>query len=180
MTTTLEKKPEKKEASHVKEPKITYNKQPNTVSGFSLSSVSLKKSIKKKEVVELDPNELPKDTFTGKELDEFWKNYALDKIKKGENNIASILQMNSPQLKEQFTIHFEVANQLNKVELSREMEYLLPALKKHFNNYSILHKIHIAKTVKVEMAYSPKEKYDQLLKINPELDRLRKTFDLEF
>ena len=88
--------------------------------------------------------------------------------------------MNTPTLNENLTIHFEVVNQLNKVELSREMEYLMPYLKNKLNNHKIKHDITISKTVRIETAYSQKEKYDLLIKINPELENLRKTFDLEF
>lgn len=150
------------------------------VSGLSLSSISLKKNIKKKEAKTINIDDLPADNFSEKILIGFWKAYAKEKIKKGENNIAAVLQMNVPKRGDHFIIHFEVVNQLNKVELIREMEYFLPFLKEKLNNYRITLEINISKAVKIETAYTPKEKYELLVKINPELDTLRKSFDLEF
>lgn len=88
--------------------------------------------------------------------------------------------MNTPKIRENLTIHFEVVNQLNKVELTREMEYLMPYLKNKLNNHQIKYDITISKTVRIETAYSQKEKYDLLIKINPELEKLRQSFNLEF
>ena len=77
-------------------------------------------------------------------------------------------------------INFSVANEMNKLELQSEMENLLPYLRKKLNNFSLKIEINITETIKEEIAFSPQEKYQHLLKANNVLDDLRKKFDLDF
>ena len=77
-------------------------------------------------------------------------------------------------------INFSVANEMNKLELHSEMENLLPYLKKKLNNFSLKIEINITEVIKEEIAFSPQEKYQYLLKANNVLDELRKKFDLDF
>ena len=102
------------------------------------------------------------------------------RLKKGENNIASILQLNLPEIKEKNVIRFSVLNDSNKLELMEEKKHLIPFLKKHLKNDNILFEIIVKKNNIIETKYSEKEKYEMLLKKNPELGLLRSTFNLEF
>ena len=77
-------------------------------------------------------------------------------------------------------INFSVANEMNKLELQSEMENLLPYLRKKLNNFSLKIEINVTETIKKEIAFSPQEKYQHLLKANNVLDDLRKKFDLDF
>ena len=94
--------------------------------------------------------------------------------------MASILFMNSPVLLDNFQISFEVANEMNKSELIKEMEELLPYLRNYLNNQILSISIGISENIKEETIFSSPEKYQHLLKINPVLDTLRKTFNLDF
>ena len=88
--------------------------------------------------------------------------------------------MNKPEMKNQSTINFFVANEVNKVEMSNEMKLLLPFLKEKLNHYGIKIEIVVNKTVKEDSIYTPREKFQYLVKINPTLEKLRKNFDLDF
>ena len=151
-----------------------------SVSGFSLSSIALKKASKQKNKPKIILTELPKDPFEQKKLDTLWKKYIDIQKLEGKSNIASILSINNPKINDNFQIGFIVANEMNKVELIEEMEMLLPYLRNHLNNQSLGISISISKTIKEEAVYSPPEKYQHLLKVNPTLETLRKTFDLDF
>ena len=94
--------------------------------------------------------------------------------------MASILLMNSPVIADNFQISYEVANEMNKSELIKEMEELLPYLRNHLNNQILNISIGISKKIKEESIFSSPEKYQHLLKINPVLETLRKTFNLDF
>ena len=94
--------------------------------------------------------------------------------------MASILFMNSPVLTDNFQVSFEVANEMNKSELIKEMEELLPYLRNHLNNQILSISIGISENIKEETIFSSPEKYQHLLRINPVLDTLRKTFNLDF
>ena len=87
--------------------------------------------------------------------------------------------MNTIELKENNTLLFMVANDMNKVEMSREIEHLLPFLRERLNNFSISIELRISESTKEDAVYSAQEKYQYLVKINPTLEELRNKFDLE-
>ena len=97
-----------------------------------------------------------------------------------ESKLGFILSMNKVSRNKDFELGFVVANEMNQVELSREMEHLLPFLRNALNNQSLSIKLEISETTREDAVYSPNEKYQHLLKINPNLDSLRTTFDLDF
>ena len=150
------------------------------VSGFSLSSIALKKAVKKASTPVIEKENLPEDSFEKETLQKLWNEYTKNLKNEGKHNIASIMQMNQPDLIEQSTVKFEVANDMNKAEMTREMEQLLPYLREQLNHFGIKINLNITENIKEESVFSPQEKYQYLLKINPALDTLRKNFDLEF
>ena len=150
------------------------------VSSYSLSSVELKKtvthSIKKKE----NKNILPEGRFEFKDLEKTLREYIEQLKKRGKQNIVSILNMNPVKLDDNNDVIFTVANEMNRLEINIEKEKLLPFLHKKLDNFKIKIKVNIDEVAKDEAIFSPKEKYEHLLKINPSLEILRKTFDLEY
>ncbi|MDA9015162.1 hypothetical protein N9H69_00580 [Flavobacteriaceae bacterium] len=150
------------------------------VSGFSLSSIALKKAAKKINRPEVKEENLPEDAFDIENLTKLWNEYAEQIKTEGKQNIASIMRMHQPDLTNQSTISFFVANDMNKVEMTREMELLMPFLRAKLNHYGIKIEIEIKETIREDSVYSPKEKYQHLIKINPALETLRENFDLDF
>lgn len=150
------------------------------VSGFSLSSIALKKAAKKASTPVIQEENLPEDFFEKETLQKLWNEYTENLKNLGKHNIASIMQMHQPDLIEQSTVQFAVANDMNKVEMTREIEQLLPFLREQLNHYGIKINLNIIENIKEESVFSPQEKYQHLVKINPALDTLRKNFDLEF
>lgn len=161
-------------------PKVMEESVKGAVSGFSLSSIALKKAAQKKELRENKTENLPEDNFDKATLIKVWSNYITILKKEGKQNIASIMEMKVPELKEGASIHFTVANALNKVELTQEMEHLLPFLRTELNHFNLEINLNIAESIQEESVFTPQEKYQYLLKINPTLDTLRKKFDLDF
>ncbi|MDA9851838.1 hypothetical protein N9C60_03935 [Flavobacteriaceae bacterium] len=88
--------------------------------------------------------------------------------------------MNNIELEDTDQIVFTVANEMNKAEVNQEMEFLLPFLRKRLNNFEIKLKLIVTETVKEETVFSPTEKYQYLVKLNPTLEELRNKFDLDF
>ena len=66
-----------------------------------------------------------------------------------------------------------------KVEVERAQGPLLEFLKRKLNNYDIGLDIAVNEEVQRKYAYTPQEKYDKLKDHNPDIEILRKTFDLE-
>ena len=150
------------------------------VSGYSLSSIAVKKAAKKNNRPRDKKENLPKDSFDKESLLKFWNEYSEYIKVEGKQNISSIMKMNQPDLISQSTISFDVANEMNKVEMTREMKYLIPFISEKLNHFGIKVEIVIKKKNQEDFIYSPQEKYQYLLKINPSLDKLRKKFDLDF
>jgi DNA polymerase-3 subunit gamma/tau len=161
-------------------PKKTEYKAAAPVSSFSLSSIALKKAANKVTQEKVLEKEKPKDAFTLGNLKILWQDYIDTLKKKGKLNIASILSMNNIELEDTDQIVFTVANEMNKVEVNQEMEFLLPFLRKRLNNFEIKLKLIVTETVKEETVFSPTEKYQYLVKLNPTLEELRNKFDLDF
>ena len=149
------------------------------VSSFSLSSIALKKAASKI----LKPNKKiikSEEKFKLESLKKYLKKYVENLNNEGKKNIASILSMNPIKLKENNKIIFKVANEMNRVEVNLEKEKLLPYLKKHLRNDKIKLEVEIFENRKQEQIQTATEKYQYLLKLNPQLKELRKKFNLDF
>ena len=152
------------------------------VSGLSISSIKFKKENEKiqLEIKKSSETKKSEETFTQKDLINIWNIYLEEKLKNGENNIASILKINTPEIENKNLINFIVLNDSNKIELEEEKNKLLIFLRKHLKNDHINLNILVNKLTIKKTEYSDKEKYKILLKKNSELDKLRSTFNLEF
>ena len=108
-----------------------------------------------------------------------WGDY-LEKIEsKGNQNMLAILKMDSPKINDEFNIEFSVANSINKVELNKELDSMLPYLRNKLNNHKIDFNIKINKSNDKTFIYTVEEKYEKMKLINPAINILRKTFDLD-
>ncbi len=160
-------------------PKIILNQGKKITSGLSLSSIKAKKEhqIRQMEVV-LDEEDLPKDDFTEEQIVKAWNDYVKELEKKGKYNLASILSIDTPKVQDS-TIHLEYPNATNKVEVERNQYELLGFIRKAVNNFDINISITVNEEMEKQYAYTPKEKYEKMKEKNPNLDTLRKTFNLD-
>tara|TARA_B100001758_G_C18389544_1_gene602040 strand:+ start:396 stop:734 length:339 start_codon:yes stop_codon:yes gene_type:complete len=107
-----------------------------------------------------------------------WEEY-LKKLKSnGNQNLLAILKMDKPKLVDQNTIEFNVVNSINKVELTNEIDSILVFLKNKLNNHKIKFIINIIKKNNSSFIYTPEEKFKKMKSINPAIQILKKTFDL--
>ncbi len=160
-------------------PKIILNKQKKRTSGLSLSSIKKKKEhlIKQMDVI-LEDDELPKDAFTEIEMHKAWDNFVSKIKRKGKHNLASILQIDTPKLKDT-TIHLEFPNATNKLEVERQQTEILISLRQELYNFDINLSISVNEEIDKRYAYTTGEKFQKLKEKNPKIDLLRKTFDLD-
>ncbi|MCL6294799.1 DNA polymerase III subunit gamma/tau [Jejuia spongiicola] len=164
----------------VKEPpKIVLKQDNKRTSGLSLSSIRAKKEhqIRQMDVV-IDEENLPKDPFTEKQLVEVWNAYVKKIEEKGQYNLASILSIDTPKLKDT-TIHLEFPNATNKVEVERQQYDLLGFIRKTLNNFDIGLDITVNEVLEKKYAYTSMDKFEKLKEKNPSIDILRKTFNLD-
>ena len=149
------------------------------VSGLSLKGLKRKKEILEKQTAEeVDISKLPREPFTEIAMQAAWKDYVARLQKKGEKILASNLETDTPTL-EGTTIHLEFPNETMKIELERAQGGLLEFLKRRLRNYDIVIEITVNETAERKYAYTTREKYEKLKGKNPDLELLRKTFDLD-
>ncbi|WP_179345333.1 DNA polymerase III subunit gamma/tau [Winogradskyella ursingii] len=159
-------------------PKISIN-NPKKTSGLSLKSIKEKKEHQLRQMdVVINEDDLPKEPVTQEALTAAWKDYAASMDKKGEKIMASILQMETPQLKGT-TLHLTYSNNTNKIELERAQFPLMVFLKKRLKNYDLHLDIKVNEEKAKKYAFTPQEKYEKLKTKNPNLDLLRQTFGLD-
>ncbi|MFH4966477.1 DNA polymerase III subunit gamma/tau [Gaetbulibacter sp. M235] len=160
-------------------PKLILKSDKKRTSGLSLSSIKAKKEhlIKQMDVV-INEDDLPKEDFTEEQLIESWNAFTKMLQDQGKYNLSSILSIDTPKVIGT-TVHLEFPNSTNKVELERQQYDLLAFIRKELNNFDINLSITVNEEKEKQYAYTAKEKFEKLRKKNPNIDTLRKTFDLD-
>ncbi|WP_445736490.1 DNA polymerase III subunit gamma/tau [Mariniflexile sp.] len=177
---SVEKKAFPVESLKVNEPpKIALKLDTKHASGLSLSSIKAKKEhlIKQMDVV-VDEENLPKEPFTEADLIKAWNEFIEILQKDGKHNLASILSIDTPKVKGT-VVHLEYPNATNKIELERNQYDLMLYIRKTLSNFDISLSISVNEEMQKQYAYTTLEKFEKLKEKNPNIDTLRKTFDLD-
>ncbi|WP_223551999.1 DNA polymerase III subunit gamma/tau [Aestuariivivens sp. NBU2969] len=160
-------------------PKIVLSREKKSTSGLSLSSIRAKKEHQIKQIdVVVDEESLPKDPFTEKELISAWNSFTKDLKNKGKHNLASILSIDTPKVKDT-TICLEYPNETNKKELMANQYELLLYIRKALNNYDVHLDITVNEEKEKHYAYTALEKFNKLKEKNSNIELLKKTFGLD-
>ncbi|MEK8181186.1 DNA polymerase III subunit gamma/tau [Flavobacterium buctense] len=158
----------------------TPNSQPTTkVSALSLASIRAKKEMAEaqKSVVK-ETVHLPSEPFTETEMLEQWLKYAQRMEDKGYRIVASLLTINDPILEGTTIIH-ELPNESSKIDFEKEKPELLGYLRGKLHNHDIQINVKVNETLVVKRAFTNQDKYNRLVEINPNLEVLKKMFDLD-
>ncbi|WP_295333130.1 DNA polymerase III subunit gamma/tau [Flavobacterium sp.] len=159
----------------------TRNPQPATVkvSALSLASIRAKKEMAEaqKSVVK-EVQHLPNEPFTETEMLEQWLKYAQRMEDKGYRIVASLLTINDPILDGTTIIH-ELPNESSKIDFEKERPELLGYLRGKLHNHDIQIVVKVNETLVVKKAFTNQDKYNRLAEINPNLEVLKKMFDLD-
>ena len=158
--------------------KATRTSTERRTSSLSLKSIHLKKE-DQKTAVEVNYDNHPKEEFTEKSLQQHWKDYTDLLNTRGERSMASIIGAGVPQLKDQFKISYTVPNKLMADQFRKGKPKLLKFLREKLNNYGIEIQLTLNEAVEKKFAYTPQEKYHKLKEMNPLLEKLRQTFELD-
>ena len=145
-----------------------------------MSSIKEKKDWKYKKENTLSIKNEKKEDFNEKDLLNIWDQYYILKKTNMQQNIASILKINNPKLKENYSIEFEVPSEINKVELEKELFEILDFLKFKLNNSLIKIKIIVNELEqKKSFIYSHEEKFKKFVETNSLILKLKDEFGLE-
>jgi DNA polymerase III subunit gamma/tau len=186
----LDKNPETKKPLETKEisetqqtetinnQQTTFNNQPK-VSALSLAGLRAKKELEAKQSQNLKHlGELPSENFTETDMLLQWNKFAQRMTDSGKMLMATYMLMNEPILKGT-TITLELPNESTKEEFLSGCVELLGYLRGKLHNHDIIINVKVNETVEKKYAFTPDDKYERLRKINPAIDLLRKTFDLD-
>jgi DNA polymerase-3 subunit gamma/tau len=163
----------------------TRNSQPETnVTTAKVSATSLASIRVRKEMAEAQKSEakevihLPSEPFTETEMLEQWLKYAQRLEDKGYRIVASLLTINDPIL-EGTKITHELPNESSKIDFEKEKPELLGYLRGKLHNHDIAIQVDVNEQLVLKKAYTNQDKYNRLLEINPNLELLRKMFELD-
>ncbi len=157
---------------------ITNNLQPK-VSTMSLASIRAKKEMAEvqKSTVK-DVVHLASEAFTETEMLEQWLKYAQRIEDKGYRIVASLLTINDPILEGTTIIH-ELPNESSKIDFEKEKPELLGYLRGKLHNHDITIDVKVNETLVLKKSYTPQDKYNRLVELNPNLELMRNLFGLE-
>ena len=173
-------KAEQPESLKVEEKKnaVDLNIKAEGVSGLSLSSISFQKKHKAKNSSD-EPTTNRNSSVSQDELEKAWTLF-VDKMEaRGEYNLAALLNLDTPRLKSKTEIHLTFPNKTNKLELESSKTKVLTFLFDKLENDFLTFNIIVDTEEEQKYVYTPKDKYEELVKANPLVDAMRKDFDLD-
>ena len=167
------------EQNNVIEAPQTENRLAGALPALSLKSVKYRKQIEqelKKNHVEV--KDLPEDQFSAEQVLVLWKEYANEFMKTGRMLMASIMNMVEPVI-EGNNVTIELPNHGSKISFEENIYDLTNGLRKKLNNYALQIKVEVNETIKIKKAFTIEDKFNYFKELNPNVDTLRKMFDLD-
>ncbi|MFT6722445.1 MAG: DNA polymerase-3 subunit gamma/tau [Flavobacteriaceae bacterium] len=150
------------------------------VSGFSIASLKAKKAHKEEQKNQIKGGgPIIEDAFTEVDMQKHWHDFIEVIEKEGQKIIASNLNADLPKLLEGHVIAITLPNDTMKKEVERAQSGVLDYLKQKLNNYSITLEVGVSETIDTKYAFTPEEKYEKIREMNPAVDLLRASFDLD-
>ncbi len=92
--------------------------------------------------------------------------------------MESLLRISDPKLEGTKIIH-ELPNDGSKIDFETQIHGLLGYLRGHLHNHDITIEILVNEKIENKFAFTPLDKFNRLNEINPNLELLKKTFDLD-
>ncbi len=151
----------------------------HNISAFSLSSIRAKRELQEtnKSFVKEEIH-LPSEAFNDTEMLLHWNKYAQRLSDKGHKIMESLLLISNPKLEGTLITH-ELPNEGSKIDFETEKNELLSYLRGKLHNHDIKIEVVVNEKLEKKFAFTAQDKYNRLQEINPNLDLLRKTFDLD-
>jgi hypothetical protein len=149
------------------------------VSALSLASIRAKRELQETHKTSVKESiHLPTEPFSETDMLLHWNKYAQKLGDKGYKIMESLLSINDPVLNGTI-ITLELPNEGSKIDFESEINGLLGHLKGHLHNHDITINVVVNESVENKFAFTAQDKYNRLNEINPSLEILRKTFDLD-
>ncbi len=154
--------------------------QRQRINALSISSIRMKRELEQsleKNIV--NPEDLPKDSFSYDTLMSEWQKYGDKLARTGLMLMYSLMGMCVPRLNSSI-ITIELPNHGSKLSFDENKYELVNHLRKRLNNYEIEIIIEVNEEIKIaKKVMDSKDKYEHFVKLNADIEILRETFDLE-
>lgn len=154
---------------------------PNGVKVSALSIASIRAKRELAENMKQNENEevhLPTESFTETDMLLQWNKFAQRLSDRGQKIMESLLLINDPKLEGTTIIH-ELPNDGSKIEFESGKHELVGYLRGKLHNHDIEIKVIVNENIDLRKAFTPQDRFNRLNEINPSLDLLRRTFDLD-
>jgi hypothetical protein len=149
------------------------------VSALSLASIRAKKELAESNKANIKEDvHLPTEAFNETDMLLQWTKYAQRLSDRGHKIMESLLLINDPKLQGTTIIH-ELPNEGSKIDFESEKHELVGYLRGKLHNHDIEIKIIVNESMDSRKAFTPQDRFNRLNEINPSLELLRKTFDLD-
>lgn len=161
--------------------KVVLSKATNDhqVSALSLKSIKKKRELEASiNPVNINVEDLPKDHFTFEKLKEHWDFCSAQYYKTGRMLMSSTMNMAKLTLNNDLLL-VEFPNSGSKMSFEENLYDLVSYIHKKLNNYHLKIEVQVNETTEIKRAYTIDDKLNYLKELNPDLDRLIKTFDLD-
>ncbi|UPQ79306.1 DNA polymerase III subunit gamma/tau [Flavobacterium azooxidireducens] len=157
---------------------IISNGEPK-VSAFSLASIKQKKELAEaQKLVTKEAIQYPTEPFNETDMLLQWNKFALKLEEKGQMIMHSLMLINDPKLNG-YKITHELPNEGTRLEFERTKNEVLGYLRGMLHNHDIEIELVVNEKMENKRAFTPQDKFNRLNEINPNLELLRKTFDLD-
>ncbi|MDR0227521.1 MAG: DNA polymerase III subunit gamma/tau [Flavobacteriaceae bacterium] len=160
---------------------VTLPEQGQRISALSLNSIRAKRNLESSlEKVVVNPNDLPRNSFSFEQLMTEWNWYADKMSRNGLMLMYSLMGMTKPRL-EGVSIHLELPNEGSRLSFSEQQADLASHLRKKLQNYDLEIKIRVNEEIQlVKKVFDTRDKYEHFVNLNPNMELLKQVFDLEF
>lgn len=154
--------------------------QRQRINALSISSIRMRRELEQsleKNIV--NPEDLPKDSFTYDSLMSEWQKYGDKLARTGLMLMYSLMGMCVPRLNN-CMITIELPNQGSKLSFDENKYDLVNYLRKRLNNYDIEIIIEVNEEIKIaKKVMDNKDKYEHFVNLNADVEVLKEIFDLE-
>lgn len=169
------------QSQHISKPKPKFSETSGAASksigglGVSIASVlAPKKDDSAKVEVQ---SEVLNESFTSIQLINAWKAYIAEISE--EHHLKNTMMNCLPELLDKNTFEVVVNNPVQEQRLTEQSTNILTALRQNLKNTNIVMRVRITEDNEKNLAYTNKEKYELMLKLNPHIQKLKDEFGLE-
>jgi hypothetical protein len=144
-----------------------------------LASIKQKKELADaQKLVVRETIQYPTEPFNETDMLLQWNKFALRLEEKGQMIMHTLMLMNDPKL-EGTKITHELANEGNKLEFESTKNEVLGYLRGKLHNHDIEIELIVNEKMENKRAFTPQDKFNRMNELNPNLEILRKMFDLD-